>query len=174
MKSNLAIVMVIVSLVVAIFSLIGMKRTQERMDELQKQLSSVEAPSHEHHEEHELAVYMQRLQWYSNKLYFAGKSENSRLTEFYLHELEEVMEEVVEAKIIDEGKNISTMMETYGLSIVERASTQMPGAAEEDFLKQYHALTESCNSCHVVSDHKFIKIIEPTLPVADNQKYSID
>ena len=96
------------------------------------------------------------------------------MTEFYLHELEEVMEEVVDAKIIDEGNNISTLMETYGLDIVERASTQMPGASEEVFAEQYHALIESCNSCHVVGDHKYIKIIEPTLPVADNQNYSLD
>ncbi len=174
MKSNFAIVMVIISLVVAIMSLIGMKHTQEKMVNLEKRLTSMTNPSHEDVEHHELAVYMQRLQWYSNKLYFSGKAGNARLTEFYLHELEEVMEEVVEAKIIDEGNNISTLMETYGLNIVERASTQMPGATEEVFAEQYHSLIESCNSCHVVSDHKYIKIIEPTLPVIDNQNYSLD
>jgi hypothetical protein len=41
--------------------------------------------AHEHGHE-ELAEYMMRLQWYANKLYFAGEAGNQPLADFYLHE----------------------------------------------------------------------------------------
>ena len=171
MKSNIALVFVVISLAVALIALVGLKSERDKLMELEKRFNSAQQGGSEQEEHHELAEYMQHLQWYSNKLYFSGMAGNKELSEFYLHELEEVMEEIIDAKIIDEGKSISTLMQTYGLNQLERVADQMPQASQEEFKEQYHSLIESCNSCHVVSDHRFIKIIEPTVPIADNQSF---
>ena len=57
-------------------------------------------------EELEVAVLMQRFQWNVNKLYFAGMANNKPLANFYLHELEESMEELAEHPIEENGQRL--------------------------------------------------------------------
>ena len=40
--------------------------------------------------EYALSEEMHRLQLYMNKLYFSGKSSNKKLSDFYVHEIEEI------------------------------------------------------------------------------------
>ncbi len=59
-------------------------------------------------EELEVAVLMQRFQWNVNKLYFAGMAGNKPLAGFYLHELEESMEDLAEHPIEENGQRLMT------------------------------------------------------------------
>ena len=61
------------------------------------------------HEELEVAVLMQRFQWNVNKLYFAGMAGNKPLAGFYLHELEESMEELAEHPIEENGQRLDDL-----------------------------------------------------------------
>lgn len=172
MKSNLTLVISLIALGVSVLMFFNTHKLKQEMEHAGKKGNHT-LPKVEHDDEHEeLAEYMLRLQWYSNKLYFAGINGNEDLTEFYLEELEEVMEEVVHERIMEDGKDISSFMNTYGVSQVENLGPTMLGADSATFKTQYNLLIESCNSCHVVSDHRYVKIQAPNAPIASNQKFT--
>lgn len=172
MKSNLSLVISLIALGISILMFFNTHKLKKEMGHSSKSKNSKHEEV-EHDDEHEeLAEYMMRLQWYSNKLYFSGINGNDELTEFYLEELEEVMEEVVHERIMEDGKDISSYMNTYGLSQVENLGPTMLGMDSTAFVTQYNLLIESCNSCHVVSDHRYVKIKTPDAPIASNQKFT--
>lgn len=125
-------------------------------------------------EEFEVAVYMNRLQLYSAKLYFAGEAGNDELAHFYLHELEEVIEEVVEAKISDEGIPVSANMKTYGEPAIKMLEQALENEQGISFESAYENLVTSCNSCHIATKHEFIRIRKPQSLPLDNQDFERD
>jgi len=137
---------------------------------------SIPGPAHKKEEAHEhvheeLAEYMMRLQWYANKLFFAGEAGNQQLADFYLHEIEEVMEDVVQAGIVDEGIQVSEHIKAYGLSYAEDFLAEVRAEGLGSFGERYEGLIANCNSCHTVTEHSYIKIITPTVPVVSNQDF---
>lgn len=124
-------------------------------------------------EEHfELAVLMTRMQIHFNKLWFAGKNENWELAQFYTHEIEESLEELIKNKVIDDGINVSTLAETMTkkpFHQLEQAAMQGPLA---DFETAYTNMVNTCNRCHQASAHSFIRIQLPKQPAFDNQLYT--
>ncbi len=147
---------------------------QEENAALKADIAALQQPQEEeieHHEEEvEVAIFMQRLQVYANKLYFAGINNNEELTHFYFHEMEEVMEEVVEANIVDEGVEISKFMQSMGLESLERFEGEVEEGFDQ-FEAQYTTFITNCNSCHAVTQHPFIRIKQPLTPIFDNQAY---
>jgi len=123
-----------------------------------------------HKVEIELAIYMGRLQLFADKLWWAGKAQNKELVQFYLHEMEEAMEEVHEAGIVHDGVNISDLVEPYGLLAIERMEKIDLDSAS--FSNGYSDLVSSCNGCHKASNYSFIKIKIPESPVFSNQDMS--
>lgn len=118
----------------------------------------------------ELVALMGRMQLFMNKLYFAGIGKNKELRDFYIHEIEEAMEEIEEGEVMHEGVNISQNMQMYGsaqLEVFEEALAEN----NKDFKTAYKGLVNACNSCHMASKYPFIIIKEPTKPVFDNQVY---
>lgn len=124
-----------------------------------------------HDKEVELALIMSRLQLYMNKLYFSGINDNTELRDFYVHEIEESMEEISGGNVTHEGVDISQNMQMFGLSQLEVFEQAL--AEEADFSEAYGDFVNACNSCHTASKYPFIIIKEPTNPVFDNQVYEI-
>jgi len=141
----------------------------EQKETFEKQLASLKnAPAAEvHEEEPELAEYMRALQWNMNKLYFSGVNDNKELIKFYVHEIEEVMEEVAYAGIMDDTIPVSKHMKTYGVSGIEKFESEM----KSGFGAAYSNLMNSCNSCHLATEHGFIQIKAPEHPISDNQVF---
>lgn len=83
-----------------------------------KQIAQADETS-ENESEIEVVHYMTRIQTFHAKLYFSGINHNEELVKFYLHELEEEMEALADANIIDEGINISNNMEIFGVKQIE-------------------------------------------------------
>lgn len=121
-------------------------------------------------DEIELVHYMTRIQVFHNKLYFAGMENNLRLVEFYLHEIEEEMETIAEAGIIDDDVHISDNMKNLGLEQIHSFQKTL-GTPEYNFKKSYDLLTVTCNTCHTASKHEFIKIKTPTSLPFSNQEF---
>ena len=70
---------------------------------------------------------MGRIQRYHQKLWLAGEAGNTELAKFYLHEMEEAMEEIAEGHVVEDSVDVSANMRTYGLAtveLVEKAGTQ--------------------------------------------------
>ncbi len=126
----------------------------------------------EEDDEIELAVTMGRIQRFHQKWWLAGKSGNSELSKFYLHELEEAMEEVADAHVVDEGKDISAAMETYGLPEIARLEHLLEKEGVAAMHGQADMLAKTCTSCHAVTGHSYIRIVAPTDVSFPDQDFS--
>ncbi len=131
------------------------------------------AEGHNEEEEHEveLAALMLRMQIHADKLYFAGNVSNWPLTNFYLHELEETLEEIAEAKITEDGFAVSDAVQGFmgkPIEAMEAAAKTKDAAA---FGTGYEQMVTACNGCHTASKHGFIVIQRPTRPIFTNQRF---
>ncbi|WP_338791659.1 hypothetical protein [Bernardetia sp. MNP-M8] len=112
-------------------------------------------------EHYELALAMARMQTYMQKLHFAGQNENWKLAQFYTHELEETMEDIIDHNVIDEGTEISGLVKTMAFPNIEKLEKNIESEDKTSFVEGYQLLLRSCNNCHVASKHEFIKIMTP-------------
>lgn len=127
----------------------------------------------EAHEHHELVESMGHMQRYMNKLWFAGEAEHWELADFYTHELEETMEELIEGEIKEDEHNISVLVETMTLPSLERLEEVLKTKDGSAFEGEYLGLVNACNSCHQVTEHAFIQLQKPTTPAFTNQVYKL-
>ncbi len=119
----------------------------------------------------ELAVLMGHNLRYVEKLYYAGQNANWPLADFYHHELEEIAEEIVDARIKEDGLDISDFTERMYVPALDKMKTALDSEDVELFGRSYASLVSTCNACHVATNHKFIRILEPEAPSTTNQDF---
>lgn len=162
-------------LAACLYLVISINRLQKQVDTLKKQQANIATESEDHNEdddeEIELAVYMNRLQLYMNKLWFAAKNKNWELAAFYLEETEETMEEVAKHDIEEDGIRINEQMKTWGISAIEPIEKAIESKELNSFELEYTNLITNCNGCHTATKHNFIKIKTPDAPAFTNQVY---
>lgn len=104
-----------------------------------------------------LGMLMNAVQAHHLKLWKAGANSNWELAGFEIHELEERFEDI--------EKFHSEHEETKQLSIIypsiESIEKAVSNQNRQEFVVSYENLTATCNSCHQVNDHPFIKIKTP-------------
>jgi cytochrome c556 len=120
-------------------------------------------------EEIEIADYMQFLQPYHEKMYWAMQENNYELASFYVHELGEKMLELVKGDVWHNGRNLSEDMKTFGLKPLENLKKALEN--KENAITHYHHLTDACNSCHVQHKQAVIKIKTPETNRYSNQDF---
>ena len=175
MKQTYIWVAFVLLLVLNIVLMMRLSHTNKRIEIMTA--SRHEEPGNGKHEEHEdddeieLAVVMSHIQRHANKLYFAGQNENWPLAAFYVHELEESMEEVEDGQIEEDGINISKLMKSIGLPALKVMEEAVENKNKAEFTSAYTNLVSNCNTCHQSADHPYIVIINPTTPALDNQQY---
>jgi hypothetical protein len=105
----------------------------------------------------ELVEYMRRLQYFTHKAGLALQAKNKPLTDFYLHELEEILDKLQDVKAYD-GYPISKLAK----QLLEPALGRLEKRVESRQLSQaqadYDALLRACNTCHQATKHGYIKI----------------
>ncbi|MCX7744469.1 MAG: hypothetical protein N2167_07895 [Flavobacteriales bacterium] len=174
----------ITMLAVCLYLVVSMNRLQKQVDKLKNQQTFTTAHSEEDEEdgetgekekdddeEVELAIYMNRLQLYTNKLWFAAKNKNWELASFYLEEAEETMEEVAEDDIVEDGIRINEQMKTWGIPAIEPLEKAIESKDLKNVELEYTNLITNCNGCHTATKHSFIKIKIPDTPAFTNQVY---
>jgi hypothetical protein len=120
------------------------------------------AMAHEAEEGIEVAVVMGRMERFHTKWWLAGGEGNAALAAFYLHELEEAMEEVAEAHVVeDNGVDVSANMRTYGLPVVKELERKLKEQGVAAMHADADVLVATCNSCHVATGHSFIRVQVP-------------
>ncbi|HMC96250.1 MAG TPA: hypothetical protein VKG92_01225 [Flavobacteriales bacterium] len=127
----------------------------------QVQAPAAEGEEHEE-EELEVAVYMGRIQRYHQKLWEAGEAGNTELATFYLHEIDEAMEAIADAHVVDDGVDVSANMRAFGLKEVDHLQDVLKKDGVAALQVEQTTLANTCNSCHVASAHPFIRIQVPT------------
>ncbi|WP_462137286.1 hypothetical protein [Candidatus Mycalebacterium sp.] len=100
---------------------------------------------------------MTALQYFLHKAGLALNESNFQLADFYLHEIEETLEEVEKVKSYDGhpvGKMSAAMLGEVFRSLEEAVEKEDRRVAK----KAYGKMVEACNSCHLATEHGFIKI----------------
>lgn len=138
---------------------------------VQEEHSSGHITTTEINEEFELADVMFKLQRHFNKLWFSGMNSNWPLASFYVHELEEALEELEDARVMEEGQNISELAKMMTHHIIEDIEHSLANKNREEFKNSYHTMINACNACHVITKHEFVVIKTPEKPAFDNQVY---
>lgn len=102
-----------------------------------------------------LAERMGELQRFTHKLVLAIRADNAEAGAFYIHELEESSSVIqVEFETYD-GRAVRSLMAAMLDPAIERIE-ERAGTADE----LIGTLIDSCNACHVATDHGFIRIVE--------------
>ncbi len=129
---------------------------EDRVDELTKKIESLET-ANENKFKPGLGTLMNAIQTHHLKLWKAGINENWELANFELHELEERFVDVeiyhVNSSNIKSVKMIYPQLEELEEVVKEKNKIA--------FIKEYELLTATCNSCHQINEHPFIKIAVP-------------
>ncbi len=154
------------SLSIALLSLLIVFVLMFKLNKVEDQLKSIPQRAYpqaspQDDEEVEVAIYMDRLQRFSNKLYAAGEQGNSALVTFYTHEMEEVMEELIAANVDDDGFDLSSNMETYGLNALNTFTKRYASGGKAQIDDIHAGLVLSCNSCHAASGRPFLVMTTP-------------
>ena len=115
----------------------------------------------------ELAPYMTRLQTLTHKLSLSVEHSNHKLAEFYLYESLEAMEDIktdvpeyrghLIALLTDQMATpaYKALLKAIGEDKAEETRTNRRSAAA------FKTLINTCNQCHVATNHEFIKIAVP-------------
>lgn len=108
-------------------------------------------------EEGHFVEKMSHLQYFSHKTALAIDNKNKPLAAFYVHELEEYIEDAAKVKSYDGhpvGKLIGSMlMPSFGKFEAAVKSGDWNNASA-----RFDELLQSCNSCHEQTGHGFINI----------------
>lgn len=114
----------------------------------------------EHHSAFEgqpLLTLMHNMQYYVHKLGLAIDAGNGKLTGFYLHEVEEVIEAVSDIDSY-EGVAISTLLASTLAPKLEALEAAIERGEEERTDAAYDGLIEGCNECHRGAHRPYILI----------------
>lgn len=128
----------------------------ERIDKLTEKVEELELAQKNSYTPG-LGMLMNAIQSHHLKLWKAGVNENWELAGFEIHELEERFEDIEDFH--------SEHEETKQLKMIYPQIENVEEAVKKknviDFATSYEVLTSTCNSCHYVNDHPFIKIKVP-------------
>jgi hypothetical protein len=105
-----------------------------------------------------LIDHMRGLQYFTHKTGLAIDQKNAKLSSFYAHEIEEILEEVEEIKNYDGhpiGAIAKKILEPAFYDLEESIKDKKWSEASTNFDK----LINACNHCHRDTDHSYIKIV---------------
>ena len=108
--------------------------------------------------EGDLVALMHTLQTHAHKLQLSVAARNGELAYFYLHEIEETAEEIVAEVAEYDGYPIADLTREMLLPRVESLEDAIKAGDWSVTDAQYAKLLKSCNACHLVAGHGFIRI----------------
>ncbi|MGM0581207.1 MAG: hypothetical protein ACQETL_11040 [Bacteroidota bacterium] len=162
----------IIALVIGIMNYISIAELNSNIEEERNETVQTSMEQTEEDKgDYELAKAMGYLQNYSHKLYLAGENENWELSEFYAHEIEETIEEIEKARVVEEEYDISKLVGTMTNPSFEKVEKSIHDQDPKAFVDSYKLLVQSCNACHQTTKHQFIKIDIPKNKIFFNQDF---
>jgi hypothetical protein len=106
----------------------------------------------------ELALYMNDMQRYSDKLGYSLEAKNDRLAMFYLEELEETLDALLDVDEV-EGIPIAESIEAIMDPLIGQLAESLRNEDWKGGRVHYEALVDGCNRCHAATEHEFIRVI---------------
>jgi len=111
-----------------------------------------------------LGELMGQMQYYTVKLGLSLQYKNQPLASFYMNEVNETYQDIVDKKITNGTFNISDMIQQLLSSSKDRMEKVIAKNDTANFEDSYRALVNSCNNCHRETNHAFIVTQEPSEP----------
>ncbi len=108
--------------------------------------------------EPELAGYMADLQHHTHKLNLSIEAENAALAAFYLHEVEEVAEQVEQLFPHDDGVAVAALVASLLRPRASALRAALDGSHWDEARSGLADLVAGCNACHAAADHGFIRV----------------
>ena len=106
----------------------------------------------------ELAASMGDLQRFAHKLGLSLHHSNQPLAQFYLHEMEETLEEISDKIPTHDGLPIKALLSTILLPPLSQLDSALEHGDFEQSLKAWPNVIQACNRCHAATEHAFIRI----------------
>ncbi len=115
-----------------------------------------------HDEEHfHLGGKMYEISRRFSAVWFAGQSGNAAMVKYQTHELEEVIEEIAEAKPMEEGVDVSARLKSDVEAHFEDLEKQAEAKDKKAFEATYRKVMNNCTVCHADTKHGFIQVKVP-------------
>jgi len=140
-----------------------------------------QAGGHGHAEDHvedhaedehaELAPYMAHMQRFSMKLGYAVAEKNTKLANFYLHELEETAEEIEQEVPMHDKWPIAKLTKEIAEPAMEALVKEVKAGKWDAAKRRYKALIVACNRCHMATEHDYLVITEAAGEPPFNQNF---
>ncbi len=108
-----------------------------------------------------LIYHMSFIQRYTTKLYFSGMEQNWALADIYAHEIEDISETIIEGNHIDDGVNVSQLMETMLPAEIEKMEAAIDAKDQAQFERNFQNLVQTCNKCHDAANYGAVKVKVP-------------
>ena len=105
-----------------------------------------------------LVSWMGRLQYYAHKLGLAVNAENRGLQGYYVHEVEEVIEQTEEIKEAD-GVEIGNLVKVKLVPAFETLESAVEIGDQAQVSQAYDGLLAACNTCHKAANRPYIHIV---------------
>ena len=110
-------------------------------------------------EEPGLAILMQRMQTYTHKLQLSITARNAPLADFYLHELEETAEFVIDNIPTYDDYPVGELTREMLLPAVERLEDAVKSGEWTASDQRFSETVAACNACHQVAGHGYVRIV---------------
>lgn len=111
-----------------------------------------------------LGELMGQMQYYTVKLGLSLQHKNQPLASFYMNEVNQTYQDIVDKKITNGTFNVSDMIQQLLSSSKDRMEKAITKNDTAHFEDSYRLLVNSCNNCHRETNHGFIVIQEPNEP----------
>ncbi len=105
-----------------------------------------------------LAPYMGELQRFSHKFALAIDRKNQPLANFYLEEIRETLDQIVNKVPEYEGFPVASTIKTIMFPLLPELKKSLDGADWHAARQKYGKLVDGCNRCHAALEHEFIRI----------------
>lgn len=115
---------------------------------------------------------MTQMQAVVHKLSYAIDAENSDLLDFYIHELEELSNELIEADLWYHDHPVGGLTNSMLLPAIEELE-EAEGSGDWAVVQaKASLLIQSCNSCHITTGYEYVVIQEQAEANPFNQDFS--
>jgi len=115
---------------------------------------------------------MMELQHRHATLWFAGEAENWPLADYFLHEMEELVEDIGEFHPTYHDLRVADMLADVTVPAIEAMEDAVEAEERHAFVSAYEQLTVACNGCHAPADKAAIVVQRPTSPPLTNLRYT--
>jgi len=103
---------------------------------------------------------MGTMQTYMHKYNLSVLENNPELAGFYLHEIKEVNETIIENIDEYDGHPVGELSNTMLKPVIENTESLFGDDNRPAIKKSVSIIIQACNNCHAATDHGYIKIVE--------------